>query len=117
MRVLRPPVGQEGVCCSRGPYSANALLALRELQHFQAARGRDGLEVVDRLDLGAFIHQGCKAPHCAVAGLRWFVKQAELAWRVPVAGPTGKGEPSRDDRQAVLAEPPTMVQLEKAIEA
>ena len=31
--------------------------------------------------------------------------------------PTAKGERPRDDRQAVLAEPPMLVQLEKAIEA
>ena len=34
-----------------------------------------------------------------------------------MAGPTAKGERPRDDRQAVLAEPPRLVQLEKALAA
>ena len=41
---------------------------------------------VGRVHLEAF-----KAPHRAVAGLRWVVKQGELSWRVPEAETTAFG--------------------------
>ncbi|CAE7628785.1 unnamed protein product [Symbiodinium necroappetens] len=40
-----------------------------------------------------------------------------VSWRVPVAEGTARQERPRDDKQAVLAEPPMLVQLEQAIEA
>ncbi|OLP77172.1 hypothetical protein AK812_SmicGene42801 [Symbiodinium microadriaticum] len=57
----------------------------RPTGELSSGRRRAAAMVVDRLDLEAFIHQGCKA-------FRWFVKQAELSWRVRVAGPTAKRE-------------------------
>ncbi|CAE7752814.1 unnamed protein product [Symbiodinium sp. CCMP2592] len=92
-----------------------AVVSLRELQHFQVARGRDGLEEVDTLDLDAFIFSSA-APHRAVAGLRWAAKQAELAWKIPDAPRTDQRRKPRDERQATLAEPPMLVHLEKVIE-
>ncbi|CAE7197794.1 clpC [Symbiodinium sp. CCMP2592] len=92
-----------------------AVVSLRELQHFQVARGRDGLEEVDTLDLDAFIFNSA-APHRAVAGLRWAAKQAELTWKIPDAPRTEQRRKPKDERQATLAEPPTLVHLEKVIE-
>ncbi|CAE7417062.1 clpC [Symbiodinium sp. CCMP2592] len=93
-----------------------AVVSLRELQHFQVARGRDGLEEVDTLDLDAFIFNSAAPHRCAVAGLRWAAKQAELTWKIPDAPRTEQRRKPRDERQATLAEPPMLVHLEKVIE-
>ena len=69
-----------GKACSSAEVATvkRGVATLRELQHFQVARGREGLDEVDRVDLEAFIHQA-KAPHRAVAGLRWVVKCREAS--------------------------------------